>query len=242
MPLAAARRPNAAGIERVGDHAKGREPGSLDRPDNRQDIGRKLIGRGTVRRVRLHGRLGRSRIAELGARSFLRCEGGLSPGGNQSPLFLGERRVKMQHERVRVGAELGNDERHPLRHQPRNEMHVSGEAIELRNYDRTFRLASLRKRAAELGTTVESVGALAGFDLDMLAYEIDPFGLGEALDSGLLGLDPQSALALSGRGNQVVSDCADHRGPSRSRSLIYLTTVSSLCKTILNEISPFPFA
>jgi len=74
MPLAAARRPNAAGIERVGDHAKGREPGSLDRPDNRQDIGRKLIGRGTVRRVRLHGRLGRSRIAELGARSFLRCE------------------------------------------------------------------------------------------------------------------------------------------------------------------------
>jgi hypothetical protein len=30
----------------------------LDRPAHRQDIGRKLIGRGTVRRLRLHRRVG----------------------------------------------------------------------------------------------------------------------------------------------------------------------------------------
>jgi hypothetical protein len=47
----------------------------LDRPHNRQDVGRKLIGRRTVRGVRLHCRLGRSRIAELDAGGFLRCKG-----------------------------------------------------------------------------------------------------------------------------------------------------------------------
>ena len=100
MPLTTARRANSAGIERVGDLAKGREPGSVDRPHDRQNIGRKLIGRGTVRRVHLHRRVGRSRIAELGTGGFLGREGGLGPGRDQSPLFLGERRVKVQHERV----------------------------------------------------------------------------------------------------------------------------------------------
>ena len=75
MPLTAARRANSAGIESIGDLAKGREPGSLDRPHNRQDIGRKLIGCGAVRRMRFHRRLSGSRIAELGAGGFLRCQG-----------------------------------------------------------------------------------------------------------------------------------------------------------------------
>ena len=35
MPLTAARRANSAGIERVGDLANGREPGSLDRSSSR---------------------------------------------------------------------------------------------------------------------------------------------------------------------------------------------------------------
>ena len=112
MPLTTARRANSAGIESVGDLAKGREPGSLDRPYNRQDIGRKLIGCGAVRRVRLHRRLSGSRIAELGAGGFLRCKGGPGTGRDQRPLFLGERRVKVQHERVGIGAEFGDDERH----------------------------------------------------------------------------------------------------------------------------------
>ena len=37
MPLTTARRANSAGIESVGDLAKGREPGSLHLPHNRQD-------------------------------------------------------------------------------------------------------------------------------------------------------------------------------------------------------------
>jgi putative ABC transport system substrate-binding protein len=41
--------------------------------------------------------------------------------------------------------------------------------------------------------------------------EIDPFGFGEALDGGFLGLDPQSTLALSRNpsGPAVRPDCAN---------------------------------
>jgi Recombinase len=46
-------------------------------------------------------------------------------------------------------------------------MNVAGEAIELRNDDGTFRLASLRKRAAKLWTAIESVSALPGLDLNV---------------------------------------------------------------------------
>jgi len=101
-------------------------------------------------------------------------------------------------------------------------MHVTGEAIEFCNDDGTFRLASPRKRAAEFGAAIQSVGTLPGLDLDMLADEIDPFGLGEALDGGFLRLDPQSTLALSGRGDAVIGDCAGHRDrldPSSSHIL-----------------------
>jgi hypothetical protein len=77
MPLTAARRANSAGIESVGDLAKGREPGSLDRPHNRQDIGRKLIGCGAVRRMRLHRRLSGSRIARAAPAAFFAARAAL---------------------------------------------------------------------------------------------------------------------------------------------------------------------
>jgi hypothetical protein len=144
----------------------------LDGPHNRQDIGRKLIGCGAVRRVRFHRRLSGSRIAELGAGGFLRCKGGLGTGRDQRPLILSERRVKMEHKRVRVGAELGDDEQQPLRHQPRNEMHVSGEPIEIRDDNGTVRLASVNEGVAELWTAVERVGALSDLGLNKLAHEI----------------------------------------------------------------------
>jgi hypothetical protein len=92
--------------------------------------------------VRLHRRLSGSRIAELGAGGFLRCQGGLGAGRDQRPLFLGERRVKVQHKWV-------------------------------------GRRRQVRRRS------VESVGAFAGLDFDMLPDEIDPFGFGEALDGGI---------------------------------------------------------
>jgi hypothetical protein len=49
---------------------------------------------------------------------------------------------------IGIGApDIGDDERHLLRHQPRNEMAVAGEAIELCNDDGRFRFASMGKRS-----------------------------------------------------------------------------------------------
>ena len=40
-------------------------------------------------------------------------------------LLFGERRIQVQHERIDVGAELGNDERDTLRHEAGDEMNVT---------------------------------------------------------------------------------------------------------------------
>ena len=64
-------------------------------------------------------------------------------GGNRAladhlALALGEGRVQVQHERLDVRPELGDDERDAVRHQAGNEMDVPAEAIELGNRDRAF--------------------------------------------------------------------------------------------------------
>jgi hypothetical protein len=37
----------------------------------------------------------------------------------------------VQHERIGVGPEIGNDERNFVRHEAADEMHVAGQAIQL---------------------------------------------------------------------------------------------------------------
>ena len=93
------------------------------------------------------------------------------------PLLLGQSRVEMQHERIGVGAEFGDDEGHTLGHQAGNEGHVAREAIELGNQHRTFRLARCGQRCGKLWPSIKRVGALAGFDLGELCKERDAFAL-----------------------------------------------------------------
>ena len=88
-----------------------------------------------------------------------------------------------------IGAQVSNHERHSMRHQSRDEMHVSTQPIELRDQDRTFRLTGLRQGGREFGPALKGICPLAGLDLDMLANEFDSFGFSEALDSRFLGLD-----------------------------------------------------
>ena len=56
----------------------------------------------------------------------------------------------MQDERVNVGAKLGNDELHALSHQPRDEMNIPAEAIELGHHNRAFATPRLREGCGEL--------------------------------------------------------------------------------------------
>ena len=99
----------------------------------------------------------------------------------------------MQHERVGISAELGDNEGNPVRHQAADEMHVTGQAVELGNEDRTFRLTGLPERDSEFRPAVQRVSALPSLDLDMLGNEIESFHFREALDGGLLRLDPKPA-------------------------------------------------
>src|SRR5262245_39417952 len=110
-------------------------------------------------------------------------------------------------------------------------MHIAAQPVELCDEDRAFRLAGMRERRGQLRATVERIRAFAGLDLDMLANHLDTLGLGEAPDGGSLRFDTESALALAGGADTVVSDCAGHGNESSSRLRIHYTTVLYLSKT-----------
>ena len=102
----------------------------------------------------------------------------------------------MQHERVRIGAKLGDDERHPLCHQAGDERHVAGQAAQLGHHHRGLAFAGLRQRRGELRPAVQGVGALAGLDLDKLADHLATLGGSEPGNGIALGFDAQAALTL----------------------------------------------
>lgn len=126
------------------------------------------------------------------------------------PLLLGERSVDVQHEGVRVGAQLGDDERHTLRHQPRDERHIAREAIELRRHHGGLRPLRLRQRIAQHRSAIERIGPLAGFDLGQLADQFQGLGGHEAVHGFTLRLEAQAALAL--RRDVIMREMAEGAG------------------------------
>jgi hypothetical protein len=62
--------------------------------------------------------------------------GGLRPLGDHRALLLSQGGVQVQQERLDVGAQLGDEERRLLGHQPADEMHVTGQSIKLGDGDR----------------------------------------------------------------------------------------------------------
>ena len=96
----------------------------------------------------------------------------------------------MQHEGVGIAAEFGDDEWHPLGHQPGDEGHVAREPVQLRHHDAASRGLGRSQRGGELGTPVQRVGALAALGLDELGDEGEVLGFGEPLDGGALRLNP----------------------------------------------------
>jgi hypothetical protein len=74
---------------------------------------------------------------------------------------------------------LGDDERHFVRHQARNEMHVTRQTIQLGNDDSAFPLPGLGEACGELRATIQGIRALAGFDFDMLGDDLKTLSLGK---------------------------------------------------------------
>jgi hypothetical protein len=104
----------------------------------------------------------------------------------------------VEHERVGVGTQLGDDERHLLRHQAAYEVHVTGQAIELGDDDRALGFSRSCERSGKFRAAVQRIGAFAGLDLDVLADEIDSFGLGKPLNGRSLCINAEPAFALLG--------------------------------------------
>ena len=105
-------------------------------------------------------------LGRLNATGFGGGETGSGAFRNHASLFLGESRIQVQHEGVGVSAQLGDQKRHLLRHQPADKLHVAREPIEFRDGDRAgFPVtARLGERGGELRAALERVGgALLAF-------------------------------------------------------------------------------
>ena len=114
--------------------------------------------------------------------AFLAAEGVLGTLGDQPALLLGERCVDVQHERIGVGAELGDDERRPVRHQPGDEMHVAGQPIELGDDDRrTLSLRAYERPRAPCPAPALVIIPLPAFGLGERGADGEALGLGEGL-------------------------------------------------------------
>ena len=198
-PLSAPRRPNAATIERGCDLPKRLRPGSLGLANGRRDAIGECVGAGRVVRVGYRAGLGEFGIAEGLSASLGGGQGGNRALADHLALALGEGRVQVQHERLDVRAQLGDDERHTVRHQAGNEMDVSAQAIELGNRHRAFTVpAGLGESGGELRAALDRIRAFAGLDLDEFADDLVTLGGGETGDGRALGIDPETAKSATG--------------------------------------------
>ena len=90
-------------------------------------------------------------VAQLHAPRLGGLQGRLGAGRDQRALLLGQRGVDVQHERVGIDAQLGDDERHPVGHQAADEVHVAAKPIELGDNHRGLELAGVRQCGGQLG-------------------------------------------------------------------------------------------
>ena len=177
MPLPPRWRRHSLNVQ-LGRHAPRRESGRLQLGKQWRQLFRSLHGLGSVGWCKVFGTMSpKTSATGLGS-----GERGTGPRRDHMTLLLGERRIDVKHERVSIGSKLGYDERHPLRHQPRNEGHVPRQAIELRHDHGSLVPASLLERLSQLWTAIEGISPLSGLDLDMLGDDLEAIGLGEARD------------------------------------------------------------
>ncbi|MCW2284187.1 hypothetical protein M2323_001954 [Rhodoblastus acidophilus] len=93
----------------------------------------------------------------------------------------------MQHERVCVRAKLVDDEWDAMSHQPRNEMHVARQAIQLCDDGALMMKASHCEGSGQLWPALQRVRTFAGFDLHELPDDLQPLGRRKLCDSLALG-------------------------------------------------------
>jgi hypothetical protein len=169
VPTSPASRPDAAGVQGGRDPAQGLAAGRLDLADNGRDVDGVAIGLGSIGNRSSNGRLAKvGLIAQPRPGRLLGRQCRASPLRNQVSLLLGQGSVEMEHERVRVGTQLGHDERHPLRHQAADERDITAQTIQLRHDHRAFRPSRRGQSGGEMRAPVQGIGALPDLYLDDL--------------------------------------------------------------------------
>src|SRR5271165_4337076 len=123
-------------------------------------------------------------------------------------LLLSEGGVQVQQERLHVRAEIGDQKRRLVRHEPADEVNVTREPVELSDGDGAMLpvATGFGQCGSELRAAVERVRTLARLDLDMLGDDLEALGLGEADDGGTLGVDAKPRAALLAGADPVVGD------------------------------------
>jgi hypothetical protein len=155
------------------------------------------IGLGSVGNRSQEGRLAHiGRIAQPRSGRLLRRQCRAGSLRDQVPLLLGQGGVEMEHEGIRVGPQLGHDERHPLRHQAADEGDVAAQAIQLGDDHRALRPPGCGQSGSEMGAAVQSIGTLARFDLDDFVDDGVAFRFREPANATTLRLDAEAAAPL----------------------------------------------
>jgi hypothetical protein len=98
----------------------------------------------------------------------------------------------VQHERVSIGSQLGNNEWHPLRHEAAYEMYVAAQAIELGNDHGALEATCGGECSSQFRTPIQRIAAFAGFYLDELAGQDQAFPRGEGRNRFALCFNPES--------------------------------------------------
>lgn len=140
LPPAAGCGANAPLIEGLRHAFQRGGTGCADRGQDRQQIGDELVcHRALYCAAQTSGVCPVVRIAESGASCLLGGERGLGALGDQPPFLLRQHGIEMQHERIGIPAEFGDDEGHSLRHQARDECHFAREPVQFGHGHAAFR-------------------------------------------------------------------------------------------------------
>ena len=179
-----------------------------DCPGSPANTGPSAAARSTAA-VRLLARL--LGIAQLTPRALAALQASLVRWLIMRRSCLRHRGVDVQHERIDVPAQRGDDERHPLRHQAGDERDVTAEPVELRHGDFALAFFAAFSAAFSCGRRSSASLPLPVSTSVNSATISKPSASANAGDGLALGFEAETRAALLLGGDAVIGDDWRHR-------------------------------
>ena len=121
---------------------------------------------------------------------------GLHAFRDHLPFLFCYRCVDVQCEMIHVATKLGNDEVHLAFHEPSDEVHVSGQSVETRDYEWTAPLARLLERCSQAWSQQDRIFSGTGLDVAVPGCDAESLALAKVLNVEALSSQTQSASTL----------------------------------------------